>query len=150
MKQSGSEEFELVVQQIRELIGTFRDAVLRCDISENEFWIWYSLIVLENKMTQQEICAAWSLHKQTVNTIVSGMVKKGYVVLEAIPGTRNHKRIRLTETGQAYGERVVRPVFEAEKRAFSRMPDEDREALVRILKSYGALLRQEMQEIKEI
>ncbi len=141
-------EFDLVVQQTREMIGAFRDAVSRYDVSENEFWIWYSLIVLEGDMTQQDICSAWSLHKQTVNTIVSGMVKKGYAVLKVIPGTRNHKRICLTEAGRAYGESLVLPVFEAEKRAFSRMPREERTAFHRIMGRYVALLRQEMQEIR--
>ncbi len=141
-------EFDQVVQQTRDLIGTFRDAVNRYDVSENEFWIWYSLIILEGAMTQQEICSAWSLHKQTVNNIVSGMVKKGYATLEAIPGTRNHKRICLTETGRAYGESLVRPVFEAEKRAFSRMSQEERQGFLRFLGNFIGLLRQEMQEVR--
>lgn len=140
-----TEEFDLAVQQIRELMGIFREAATRCGVSENEFWIWYSLILLEKSMTQQDICTAWSLHKQTVNTIVSQMVKKGYAVLEAIPGTRNHKRICLTEQGRQYGEALVSPVFEAEKRAFSRIVLGDRLAFLRVLGSYNTLLRQELQ-----
>ncbi len=140
------EEFDLVIRQVRELIGIFREAIDRYDISENEFWIWYSLIALKQEVTQQDICSAWSLHKQTVNTIVSGMVRKGLATLTAIPGTRNHKRICLTEKGQKYGESIVFPVFEAEKRAFSRLPQEGRSAFLTFSGIYADLLRQEIQK----
>ncbi len=147
MERLEEQEFEWMLQQTRELVGIIHDAVARCSVSENEFWIWYSLIILQGDVTQQDICSAWSLHKQTVNTIVSGMVKKGYAVLETIPGTRNRKRICLTEAGRAYGETVVRPVFEAEKRTYARMSREDKDALHQFMGNFLPLLRQELQEI---
>ncbi len=140
-----SGEYELVLQQTRELVGAFRQAADRNNISENEFWIWYSLIVLEGEQSQQEICMAWSLRKQTVNNIIKGMVRKGYVSLRSVPGTRNRKRIFLTPRGRAYGEAIVLPVSQAEKRAFGRMPREERACFLQLLKKYVTFLQQEMQ-----
>lgn len=48
---------------------------------------------MQEEYSQQDICNAWSLSKQTVNSIVSNMVKKGYVYLEMVPGSKNRKFI---------------------------------------------------------
>lgn len=54
----------------------------------------------ETVLTQQEICNACFLPKQTVNTAIAGLAQKGLVELELIPGTRNRKRILLTDAGR--------------------------------------------------
>ena len=54
----------------------------------------------ETVLTQQEICNAFFLPKQTVNTAIAGLAQKGLVELELIPGTRNKKRILLTYAGR--------------------------------------------------
>ncbi len=54
----------------------------------------------ETVLTQQEICNAFFLPKQTVNTAIAGLAQKGLVELELIPGTRNKKRILLTDAGR--------------------------------------------------
>lgn len=56
-------------------------------MSENELWIWYTLIAMQDEYSQQDICNAWSLSKQTVNSIVLNMIKKGYVYLKMVPGS---------------------------------------------------------------
>ena len=40
---------------------------------------------LQEAMTQQDICSVYALPKQTVNTIVAGMVRGGYALLERSP-----------------------------------------------------------------
>lgn len=52
----------------------------------------------ESEPSQQSICEMWSLSKQTVNSIIYSMKRKGLVYLERIPHTRNKKIIRLTQT----------------------------------------------------
>ncbi|RHS92134.1 MarR family transcriptional regulator [Blautia sp. AM42-2] len=54
----------------------------------------------ETVLTQQEICNACFLPKQTVNTAIAGLAQKGLVELELIPGTRNKKRILLMDAGR--------------------------------------------------
>ena len=54
----------------------------------------------ETVLTQQEICNACFLPKQTVNTAIAGLAQKGLAELELIPGTRNKKRILLTDAGR--------------------------------------------------
>ena len=67
MRQTAQEELKLVIQQINELTKIYHNAVSSHHISENEFWIWYILILTDGEHSQQSICDAWFLTKQTVN-----------------------------------------------------------------------------------
>lgn len=112
---------ELLNKQIKELIGIYRNTVKDLDISESEFWIWYTLVAMDGEYSQQDICSIWSLPKQTVNTVVSHLKRKKYAVLEAAPLRRNRKIIRLTKEGREYGEKMILPISSAEKRAFDKI-----------------------------
>lgn len=138
------EQLEQINQQIKELVGVHRAAQGSRSISENEFWVWYSLIMAEENVSQQDICAMWSLSKQTVNTIITQMGKKGFVSLEVVPGSKNRKIISLTEAGERYGKELVMPVSAAEQRAFERLPEEDRTAVTAVLGKYIDLLKEEL------
>lgn len=138
------EYLELVNQQIKELVGIYRRAVSHSGISENEFWVWYSLVALDGEYSQQDICNAWSLSKQTVNTIVMHMAQKGFVTLEVVPGTRNRKNIRLTEAGRQYGESIVTPISKAEQKAFAKLPLEHWVACTRAFSQYIDVLKEEI------
>lgn len=144
MDRNMREQFELISQQIKELVGVYQEAVFGLGISENEFWIWYTLINMKGDYSQQDICKIWSLSKQTVNTIVSHMAQRGYVRLEVVPGTRNRKNILLTESGKSYGESIVEPITRAEQRALNKLPIEDQIACTNALNKYIKFLREEI------
>ncbi len=137
-------QLELLNQQIKELAGIYRDAMVCAGRSENEFWIWYALIVMGGDHAQQDICGMWSLTKQTVHNIVTRMVNDGYVTLETVPGTRNRKLIRLTEAGKAYGEKLVQPIYDCEQKAFHRLPLEERMACMCALQRYIDYFKDEL------
>ena len=143
MDNMANKQLESLNQQFNEFFEIYRQAINRCGVSENEFWIWYSLIMFEGEQSQKEICKVWSLSKQTVNTLVAQMVRKGYAFLEVVPGTRNRKNIHLTATGQAYGKSIVLPMTEAEQRAFQQIPPDDRLTFLRILRQYITFLKDE-------
>ncbi len=144
MELNRKEQLEVINRQIKELVGIYRGIVSRSGISENEFWIWYTLIIMNGEYSQQDICCCWSLSKQTVNTIVMHMVKKGLASLEVVPGTRNRKIIRLTDAGKAYGEEIVKPVSDAEDRALGRLPETDLIACAAIFGKYINILKEEI------
>lgn len=133
-------------RQVQELTGVYRSAISRLGNSENEFWVWYTLIAMDGEHSQQDICSRWLIPKQTVNTIVAHMVKNGLAFLEVEPGTRNRKIIRLTDKGRAYGEKMVRPVSDAENRAFNRLPESDRIAGMAALDRYISILKEEIEK----
>ncbi len=144
MEQDIGKTFEVLNQQVKELAAIYHQAVSRYGISDNEFWVWYALLLVDADLSQQNICEMWSLPKQTVNSVISGMVKKGYVELEAIPGTKNKKIIRLTQAGDEYGRSVVLQINGAEQRAVGRMSKQERQACVELFAKYIMLVREEL------
>ncbi len=144
MENDSGKALEVFNQQIKDLVGIYREALSGLGMSENEFWIWYSLLLMEGSFTQQDISVMWSLSKQTVNTIISNMVRKGFASLEVIPGTRNRKEIRLTKAGRDYGERAVRPIFEVERRAIEKLSHGERAACMAAFHKYIGFLRAEI------
>ncbi|WP_313181328.1 MarR family winged helix-turn-helix transcriptional regulator [Lacrimispora sp.] len=131
-------------QQEKELTAIYRSAAIKYGISDSELWVWYALLVLGGEYSQQNICDIWSLPKQTVNSVIANLTKKGYVFLEAVPGTRNRKIIRLTEEGKAFGENRVLHIYEAETRAIEKMPEQELMTFIALMGKYITLLREEI------
>lgn len=146
MARTEEELLQVVNRQMNELTGIYRAAVGQSGISGNEFWVWYILLLTPGDHSQQDICSTWFFSKQTVNTIVRHMVAAGYATLEAVPGTRNRKNIRLTEVGRRYGEGIVMPVADAERRALARM---DRAELAACAAAMGKYIRMVKEEIDQ-
>lgn len=95
--------------------------------------------------TQRSICDATHLPKQTVNSVVSGLCRDGVVELVELPHDRRAKAIHLTEEGAIYARRLIEPVNEAERVAFSQLTETERaqffDALSRFAASYAAQMR---------
>ena len=144
MERSRKRELGIINRQIKELVGIYRDTVRDRDVSESEFWIWYTLLTMEGEFSQQDICSMWSLPKQTVNTIVSHMKRKKFARLELCLRARNRKIIFLTEEGRRYGEKIIAPITEAEERSLAQIPEEELVPVTNTLGKYIALLKKEL------
>lgn len=131
--------------QIKEYLNAYQHAIGQNSISINEFWVWSSLTEQDSEYTQQDLCAIWSLPKQTVNSIVTQMILKKYARLEHVPGQRKRKIIRLTEEGKKRGKYIVSPISEAEQRAFEKMTPEQFEAMTRMFEQYISIVQGEFE-----
>jgi DNA-binding MarR family transcriptional regulator len=139
-------QLEVLKQQEKELTALYRHVAIKFGISDSEFWVLYALMISEVEYTQQTISRLWSLPKQTVNSVISNLTKKGYVYLETVLGTRNRKIIRLTEAGKEFSEKNLMNTYEAEQRAISKMSEVERETCIEIFGKYINLLREEIIE----
>lgn len=144
MEKEVKTQLEILNQQIKELTAVYHQAAAGFGISDGEFWVWYALLVLDGEYSQQDICEMWSLPKQTVNSVVANMNKKGFVFLQAIPGTRNRKLIRLSDAGRDYGKRIVAHIYEAEQRTVSQLSEQERQSCIALLGKYITLLKGEI------
>ena len=122
-------------QRIKELNSLYRIAACKSEISDGEVCIWSILLHSKEEYSQQNLSDILSLPRQTVNSLISNFVKKGFATLEHIPGTRNQKVIRLTDTGIQYGESNVKWIFEAEQRAMEGSDPQEIEAMISTQKS---------------
>lgn len=138
-------QLELINQQIKELASIYKLSLVKFNISENEFWIWYALIIMNEECTQQDIVNNWFISKQTVNTIIKNLVKNNYITLKIMPNNHNKKIICLTKKGRDYGEKIVLPMSSMELKAFGKLTLEDRKKLIEIMSKYIQILKDEAQ-----
>ena len=138
------EHIEQINQQIKELLGLYRDAIKQRALSESEFWVWYTLVAMEGEYTQQDICTLWSLPKQTVNTVIAHLKRKKLAYLEASPRGRNHKIVRLTPEGKRQGQTIISPITQAEQRAFEKVSTEEMGRVIGTFAKYISIMRGEL------
>ena len=75
------------------------------------------------------------------------MIKKEWITLEALPGTKNRKRIVLTEVGREFCEQVIGETRKIEEAAFSRISEEERELFLSLFRRTNQYMREEYEKI---
>lgn len=137
------EQVDIINQKIKELNSLYHIAAGKSGIADGEVCIWSTLLNAEENYSQQDLCDLLSLSKQTVNSLISSLCKKGYVVLEHVTGSRNRKIIRLTEEGWSYGQNRVMWIFKAEQRAMAESDPIEIRACISMLEKYISHLKKE-------
>lgn len=100
---------------------------------------YMSLVVLEliyhtdEPYTQKDICNLSHYNKQVVNSIIKSFYDKGYIALKEVPDDRRNKHILLTESGQAYTDKIMQPLWKLEQQALSVLTDDERNQLLSLL-----------------
>lgn len=148
-----NEEIKLQIrrmnQRIKELGAIYHTAANQIGVSDGEITVWSALLTAEQDYSQQELCDLLSLPRQTVNSVISKMVKKGFVYLEHIPGTRNQKTIHLTRHGMDFGRDQVQWIFQAEERALEQADPQQVQICIEMIETFTRHLRKELNLPKE-
>lgn len=139
-------DLKFLNQQVKELFALYHQAIQKYNLSDSEFWVLYSLAVIGGDFFQQDISDMWSLPKQTVNSGVLNLIKKGYICLEPISDSKR-KIIRLTAKGKKFSKETIIKIFNAEERALARMNIEDYNNLIRLHEIYISLLQDEITKV---
>ena len=87
------------------------------------------------------IAEALGVSKPTVSISLKALEQDGYLYLQ--PGRGRAMHVCLTPEGRRLVEEKAAPVAAMEERAFSGMPQEDQQALLRLTHAYLARLRAE-------
>lgn len=94
-------------RQFNECNALYHAAAQRCGLSDAAFWTLYALVTSCEPLTQNRIAADWGIPKQTLNSAVAAMVKKGLLALCPGKGAHSGKIVTLTAEGRALAERTV-------------------------------------------
>lgn len=95
---------------------------------------------------QKDIAENYGMPKQTVNNVISDLLKKGYITLETDEKDRRSKLIRLTEEGEKYAGSITEPLLECEKSVLEEMGGERARMLTETMTQYADLLEEEMKK----
>lgn len=134
-------------RQFNECNALYHAAAQRCGLSDAAFWTLYALVTSCEPLTQNRIAADWGIPKQTLNSAVAAMVKKGLLALCPGKGVHSGKIVTLTDEGRALAERTVGPVIAAEQQAMTRQGLAEVEQNCRLTQRYLECLRQEFEKI---
>ena len=75
-----------------------------------ELIVLYALDTMGN-LTQKEIREGFGLLKQTVNTVICDLKKRGFVTLEACKEDKREKLVAFTESGKLYAHQIIEPLL---------------------------------------
>ena len=139
---------EQIEQQRKEQDFIYHNVAVRFGLSDTAMWVLYNVYASQNVITQQELCRQCFFAKQTVNTAIASLSKNGYVELEAIPGTRNQKKILLTAKGNALAKRTIAPLIEAESRAYSALSRDELDTYLKMTTRLTVSLREETEKLQ--
>lgn len=89
MEKTIKSQIDTINQRIKELNSLYHIAAVKSDITDGEISVWSALLESDGEYSQQDISDMLFLPKQTVNSIISNLVKKGFVYLEHVSGTGN-------------------------------------------------------------
>ena len=144
MDKTMKDQIDTINQRIKELNSIYHVAAGKSGISDGEVCIWSALLCSEEEYSQQDLSDLLYLPKQTVNSIISNLVKKGFVFLEHVPGSKNRKVIRLTKEGKDYGKQKVMWIFQAEEKALEQTDSEQVQACIDMIEKYISNLKKEI------
>lgn len=98
--------------------GLYYLAARQLGVKENGLALLYTLNDGQIR-SQKQLSKELFIPKTTVNTIVKEYMDAGYITL--IPsGHSREKSITLTPSGQAYAQKVLQPIYQAEEQAISQ------------------------------
>lgn len=137
---------EQIEQQQKEQDAIYHNLAVRYGMSDTVMWVLYMISSPEVAYTQQELCRQCFFPKQTINSAITNLVRNGYVELETIPGTRNHKKIILTSKGRELAANTTDVLQEAERRAYAKFTEAELNAYLEMTAKLTVYLREEIEK----
>lgn len=108
-----------------------------------EMMVLYALVFM-GEPTQKQIAENFGMQKQTVHTVVNGLQKKGYLLLEICKEDKREKQIVLTESGQEYAGKVVDSLRKVENKVYKTIGTERLQAMCETLDLFNLLFEREL------
>lgn len=126
--------------------GFYFNAAKRMNINYNELVILY-LLHETSCCTQKKIRECYAQPKQTINNIISDLLRNGYITATVDENDKREKKIELTDSGMKYAEQYITPLLEIEQNIVAKMGQEKLQELIDAANLYGSILQSEMDKI---
>ena len=126
----------------RETLLLYENWAQRHGLSYCELLVILSLAEGNVPCKQKEICRQWQLPKQTVNSILKGFIKRGWVTLAPLEEDRRNKEIRLTQTGKKSISSIEASLLACEKSVWKGLGKERTTSLINNTQRYNQLFRE--------
>ncbi len=145
MSEKIEKQLTILNQLYKEQDNIYRELAAHFELSDASFWVLYAICESDQIYSQHDLCNAWFYSKQTINSAINNLIKKGYIILKPIAGTRNRKSVELTQEGKAFCETSVIPLIHAECKSLMRFQEEDRTLFLSLFKQQLTFLEEEVE-----
>lgn len=147
MKKSVNEKWEMISRLNKEFDDMYHKAAHHYGFSDSAFWIMYTLYENRQGCTQKEICSDWYFSKQTINSAITELEKKGYITRAYEDNSRKSKKICLTPKGTEVAENTVEKVIQVENTAFEKIDEKEMERIIQFFQMQLSVFRKELDKI---
>lgn len=130
---------------ISRINGLYYKAEQDMGLNSYEVRVLYGLYIDEITF-QKEIVEIYKMPKQTVNNIITALIKNGYVEAVQSAQDRRQKELRLTDAGNVYAAAILKPFLEFDENVAKRFEPERYGLLNQVLGEYAVALEQEINE----
>ena len=135
-----------VSKQEKQFDALYRNVTNSFGFPDCTMWVLYFIASAREDITQQKLIDMMMFPKQTINSAVKGLVQKGYVALEVIPGTRNKKKIILTKDGVKAVEDTVLRLRKAELAAVKKFGEEKMANYIELYTEFYNVMKEEFEK----
>ncbi len=132
-------------KQDRLNMALYRRVYSHFELTSCELWIFYYLLLSDRSMTQKDMCQQMFFPKQTINSAVTNLSKKGMLTLEESPDNRKNKIISLTENGKKTAAETAQKLLQAEIKATEKLGPEKTALYNQLRAEYYDLLKSEFE-----
>ena len=136
-----------IEQQRKEQDALYHNVAVQFGLSDTAMWVLYLVSETDADLTQQDLCRQSFFAKQTIHTAINSLVRKELVELIPIPGTRNHKKVRLTDAGRELTKGTTDRLKAAEQNAYGRLTEAELQAYLEVTSRLTVYLREETEKL---
>lgn len=104
-----------------------------------EMMVLYALETM-GELTQKEIAERFGMQKQTVNSVVRALTKRGMLQLVAGRADKREKLLVLTDSGRDYAHTIISPLRRIEDKLYETIGEEKLQAMYETLDLFNLLL----------
>lgn len=136
------QQMELINTYISQSTALYGEWAKRLGMSYNMFMGLYALDTA-GQCTQKQISESWMIPKQTVNTIIKGLERRGYIRFAACQGQKE-KLVCFTEAGRSLAKETLEEMYQMEDRVLRQMGPELCEMMVKSERAFTEALAREV------
>lgn len=140
------EQADELCRNWHDMASAYDEYAKSLDLSYTSLYVLDIIYRKKDACTQKSISEETFFPKQTINAIIRGFWKKGYVKLVEVDADRRNKTVHLTRSGKAFADAIIPKIQRAEDEALKRLNEKQRAVLIQSAFLYTRRFRECMSE----
>lgn len=139
-----------IYESVRKINHAYEIWAVSHGLTVYEMEIYYVILKKEKAViTQKDLCMELAAPKTSINSIIKKQLKAGYIEMHVNPQNKREKVLSLTDSGQAFAEALILPLFRHEEEAVAVLDDREVEAVITAQNKFADVLLDKIQQKKD-